>query len=290
MRKLSANPAAAAEPAMVDAPTARSAARSAAPSAAPSIIGRVIAILDLFGKQRLSIGVDDIATALGLSSASAYRYASELLVAGLLVRDASGYRLGPKIIELEYLIRSFDPVLRAGEELMQAIARRTGHDVLLCNVYGETIVNVLHIPGVNPVRLTYTKGLPMPLFRGAQAKVVLASMDRRRLKRVFERSIVDPALTADVRKIGADWPTFAATLKAIRQQGHHVARGELDHGVVGIAAPVLGADDGILGSLVVTVDARSTSAAEEKALVALVIDNAARLSTRIAELEAAVAS
>lgn len=263
------------------------AAPSSAPSARPpSVIGRVIAILELFGKTRLSIGVDDIATALGLSSASAYRYASELLAAGLLVRDASGYRLGPKIIELEYLIRSFDPILRAGEELMAPVARRTGHDVLLCNVYETTIVNVLHIPGVEPVRLTYTKGLPMPLFRGAQAKVVLAWMDRRRLKRIFERSIVDPALAGDVRRIGRDWPTFSARLKAIRLAGHHVARGELDRGVVGIAAPVLAADEAILGSLVVTVDARRTAADEEAALVALVVDTAARLSARIAELDA----
>lgn len=260
------------------------------PPPASSVIGRVIAVLNLFDKRRLAIGVDDIGSALGLSSASAYRYASELLAAGLLARSSSGYRLGPKIIELEYLIRTFDPILCAGEELMQAIASRTGHDVLLCNVYDETIVNVLHIPGVNPVRLTYTKGLPMPLFRGAQAKVVLAFMDRRKLKRLFERSIVDAAVSPDVRKIGRDWTAFSAALKQIRQRGHHVARGELDRGVVGIAAPVLGTDDEILGSLVVTVDARTTTAEEEEALVLLVVHNAALLSARIVEREACDAS
>jgi DNA-binding IclR family transcriptional regulator len=110
-------------------------------------------------------------------------------------------------------------------------------------------------------------------------------MDRRKLKRLFERSIADPALAADVRKIGRDWRSFAAALKRIRQQGHHLARGELDRGVVGIAAPVLGAGGDILGSLVVTVAARTTCADEEAALVALVMDGAAKLSARIAELD-----
>lgn len=249
------------------------------------MIGRVIAVLSLFAKNRLVIGVEEIAVALGLSSASAYRYASELQSAGLLVRHSGGYRLGPKIIELEYLIRSFDPVIRAGEEVMRPIARRTGHDVLLCNVYDETIVNVLHVPGVNPVPLTYTKGLPMPLFRGAQAKVVLAYMDRRRLKRVFERSIANPALSKDVRMIGTDWPAFSKVLKQIRQQGYFLARGELDGGLVGIAAPVLGDAGEILGSLVITAEARRTSVEEEAALTALIIDAAAKLSARIAVLQ-----
>ena len=252
----------------------------------PSVIGRVIAVLDLFGRNRLLVGVDEIAAALRLSSASAYRYASELQGAGLLVRHAGGYRLGPKIIELEYLIRSFDPIIRAGEELMKPIAGRTGHDVLLCNVYDETIVNVLHVRGTHPTPLTYTKGLPMPLFRGAQAKVVLAYMDRRRLRRVFERSIADNNLSADVREIGNDWSSFASTLRAIRRQGHYLARGELDQGLVGIAAPVLDAGGDILGSLVVIAEARHTSADEESALIALVMDNAEKLSSRIAVLEA----
>ena len=248
--------------------------------AGPSVIGRVVAILGLFSERRLAIGAADIAHALAISTASAYRYANDLLAAGLLAKSAGRFRLGPKIIELEYLIRSFDPVLRAAAPTMDALVAATGHDVLLCNLYGDAIVNVLHVPGPRPAPLTYTRGLPMPMFRGSQARVILAFSEYRRLKRLYERSIDDPSLADDVRAIGADWPSFSASLRAVRADGHYVSRGELDPGVVGIAAPVLDRDGGVIGSLVMGIAAKGR-VRNEGALVDQVVAAAASISAAL---------
>jgi DNA-binding IclR family transcriptional regulator len=258
-------------------------------SAAPrSVIGRVVTILGLFDRDRLSIGAADIASALGISTASSYRYANDLLQAGLLAKSAGRYRLGPKIIELEYVIRTFDPVLQAGDGLMRALRDDTGCDVLLCNLYGDTIVNVLHIPGKRPVALTYTKGLPMPLFRGAQARVILAFTDYRRLRRLYERALDDADLRRDARAIGRDWAAFSGALREIRMQGWCLARGELDRGLTGISAPVLGADGRVLGSLVLVRDGLPMPR-RERMLIERVRVAAAELSSRIAPLEAGAA-
>src|SRR5690606_6798989 len=125
----------------------------------PSVIGRVIDIFNLFGPDRPLVSVEEIARALDISVPSAYRYTSELSSAGLLSRAGGLYRLGPKIIELEYMIQSYDPVLRAGRELMDGLSAYTQCNVLLCNVYDQNIVNVLHLTGKTQVEISYTKGM-----------------------------------------------------------------------------------------------------------------------------------
>lgn len=249
--------------------------------AGPSVIQRVMSILDLFGRDRTLISVDEISAHLGMSSASAYRYASELTQAGLLARTSGKFRLGPKIIELEYLIRSFDPVISNAQDLMQGLAEMTGGDVLLCNFYENTIVNVSHITGKTPVYITYTKGLPMPLFRGSQAHVVLAHLDRRKLRRLYDLGRADPATAKDVEAMGSDWPQFLLTLKTIREQGYYISRGELDSRVSGFAAPVFGEAGEIVSSIVVATSADAPLKMSEESTITLVVQTARVLSQRL---------
>lgn len=249
--------------------------------AGPSVIQRVMSILNLFGRDRALISVEEIASHLEMSSASAYRYASELTSAGLLARSAGRFRLGPKIIELEYLIRFYDPVISAAEDLMEGLAELTGSDVLLCNFYEDTIINVAHVRGRTPVHITYTKGLPMPLFRGSQAHVVLAHLDRRKLRRLYDAGLEDPALARDLRAIGRDWPQFLARLKTIRERGYYVSHGELDAKVSGYAAPVFGESGEITSSIVVAASTEAGVPISEESIVTLVVQTARELSQRL---------
>ena len=249
-----------------------------------SVISRVSTILNLFGEHKPLIAIDEIAQALDASPASAYRYAADLVDAGLLSRLFGRYRLGLKLIELEYLISTCDPIIAAAHDLMDELARSTGANVLLCNMYDHTLVNVAHVTGIQPIRLRYTKGLPMPLFRGSQAHVVVAHMERRRLKRLYEASLLDPFTRDDAMALGGDWKAFSRSLRQIRNQGYYISRGELDKGVVGIAAPVFGEHQEILGSLVLVTDERTPLQLPETALIELVVQNARQLSQRIEQL------
>lgn len=241
-----------------------------------SVISRVSAILRLFGENRPLITIDEIAAQLDISPASAYRYAADLVEAGLLSRLFGRYRLGLKIIELEYLISTHDPVIAAAHDIMDELAHASGGNVLLCNMYDHTLVNVAHVVGQRPIKLRYTKGAPMPLFQGSQAHVVLAHMERRRLKRLYETSLPST--------LGSDWPTFTKALRKIRKQGFYISRGELDVGVTGIAAPVFVPGNEVLGSLVTVMDQASALGQSEDVLVQMTIQAAKQLSQRIEHL------
>lgn len=248
----------------------------------PSVISRVIDILNLFSEDKAVVTLDEVSAALGMSTPSTYRYTSDLCQAGLLSRSASGcYRLGPKIIELEYLIQSYDPILNAGRDLMERLAHFTGCNVLLCTVYEHTIINMLHVTGMRPIRLSYTKGMRMPLFRGAQAHIILAYMERRKLKRLYEAALADPTQRQDALSIGADWKAFSQALKGIRAQGHYISRHQLDADITGIAAPVFGENSDIVGSLVLIHASQHAPDMTDDTLTTLLRQSADEISKRL---------
>nr|WP_255616709.1 IclR family transcriptional regulator [Microvirga puerhi] len=246
-----------------------------------SVLKRVSEILNLFSESRPTITLADVEDALGVSQASAYRYVHDLHEIGLLSRTSGRYAPGPKIMELEYIISKFDPVIAASRELMEESSAHLGCHMLLGRLYGNRLVNVYysrpnHLPALN-----YSPGRRMPLFRGAQARVILANLDRRRLRRIFETGEGD----TDRNKIGADWTSFNAALQRNRREGYYISREELDKGVAGIAAPVFDENGEVLGSISIAYSITSPLARDEERLIKIVREMTRVITLRIAELE-----
>jgi len=121
-----------------------------------------------------------------------------------------------------------------------------GSAILLCRVFHDRVICIHQVVGPGPqVPVSYERGRPMPLFRGATAKIVLANLPTRTLKVLFAQHIRE-IKAAD---LGQSWETFKKTLGEIRRAGSCITRGEVDHGRVGIAAPVFASDGSVLGSL-----------------------------------------
>ena len=239
-----------------------------------SVLGRMALVLNAFSINRPALTVDEVAQLIGASEATAYRYLGELCESGLLSRRIGLYVLGPKVIELEFIIRSCDPILHASEDVMRRLAETTGCNVLLCNIYNETIVNVFHAFGREPLDLIFTRGRPMPLFRGSQARAILSVLDRRQIKRIYERHEGDP----DLKRIAANWDEFKTLLQETRRRGYYISRNELDSDVTGIAAPVFDRDRTVLGSLVLAFLSSRPPPISEKAIAQIVVDTAQTLS------------
>jgi len=212
-----------------------------------SSLGRMLSVLDTFSEDAPIWTVDNIAAALGYTRATAYRYVGGLCDAGLLTRVAQGaYGLGPRIIELDRQIQRCDPLLAVAERVMQGLLHpNRGQVVLLCSLFRETVLCIHQAGHDKALALSYARGRPMPLFRGATSKVILACLPERRLTRLFVGN------QTEIRKtgLGRTREEFLASLKSIRRQGFSLTRAEVDPGVVGVAVPVFGAERAVIGSL-----------------------------------------
>ncbi len=210
---------------------------------------RTVSVLRLFTLEKPAWTVEETAEALSVSVSSAYRYVATLAEAGFLTPASTGrYMLGPAFIQYDRQIQLNDPMLRAAEPVMNELAAVApdGTTVVLCRVFGDVVLCVHQVLGRGPQPLvSYQRGRPMPLFRGATSKIILAHLQLRHLRRLY----ADEAVAIADAGLGADWSSFKRTLAQLRKAGHAVTHHELDPGRVGIAAPIFGAEKRILGSL-----------------------------------------
>jgi len=207
----------------------------------------MLSVLDTFSEDAPIWTVGKIAAGLGYTRATAYRYVGGLCDAGLLTRVAQGaYGLGPRIIEMDRQIQRCDPLLAVAQRVMQGLLHpNRGQVVLLCSLFRETVLCIHQAGHDKALALSYARGRPMPLFRGATSKVILACLPERRLTRLYLEHQVK------IRKagLGRTREEFLASLKSIRRQGFSITRAEVDRGVVGIAVPVFGGERAVIGSL-----------------------------------------
>ncbi len=226
----------------------------------------MLAVLDLFTESQPTHAAEEIARRLKYSRPTGYRYVRELVGAGLLVRSPGGYALGPRIIELDWVIRKGDPVLTASRDAVQDLSQKLGCDVTQMGLYGERIVTIRHQQGPEPLEIGFDRGRPMPLFRGAPSKAILAFLPRARLERLF------------AKHHARGFPAFFKEMQAIRRAGYAVSFGELDAGKVGVGAPVFRRDRSVAGSLCLVLTAVRYETANHALLIDKLLESAARIS------------
>ena len=232
-----------------------------------SSLARMLAVVDLFSERAPVWTVDGIASGLGYTRATAYRYVAELHEAGLLTRVARGaYALGPRIIELDRQIRRCDPLLRVAEQVMPGLLRDDrGQVALLCALFRDRVLCIHQAGRDRKLAVSYERGRPMPLFRGATSKAILAWLPERRLTRLF----LDHQPEIRRAGLGRDRGEFLAALKAIRREGHAITRADVDPGVVGVAVPLFAGERAVIGSLSVVYPERRAPARIGEAVSAL---------------------
>lgn len=209
---------------------------------------RLLDVLKLFSAEEPIWTVERAAPALGVSLSTAYRYFRSLVKAGLLdpLGEGGTYVLGPAVLELDRTIRLSDPILQAARPTMLRLASEAGGSavVLLCRLFqGQVMcIHQERVPGeTRPV--SYERGLPLPMFRGAASKVILAHLPPRQLKRILDRT-------------GDGAPTegregLKESLRAIRRTGLCISHGELDPGTTGLGVPVFSPRGQVVGSLAI---------------------------------------
>ncbi len=211
-----------------------------------SSAARLFALLDLFTEQAPIWDTDEIISALACPRATAYRALKTLVDAGLLVKLAAGrYGLGPRIIQLDWQLRSSDPLLHAAIPVMGALARDTGFDVVLSVLMGEHLIDIHRVNGEATLELAYGRGRPRPLFQGAAPRVLLAYQPAGVLRRLYERRAKDIERCG----MGHTWTQFRARLAQVRESGWTVSLGELEAHLGAVAVPVLGEDGAVRAAL-----------------------------------------
>ena len=170
-----------------------------------------------------------------------------------------------------------DPLIRLGRTVLHDIVvqARTPCVGLLCRLYNTTVMCIADdAAGHVDFRSSYERGRPMPLIRGATSKVILAQLPSRRLATLLHSS------AAELGESGGE--RFRSALLDIRRRGFAVTRGEIDTGLVGLAAPVMCQPLGLVASLSLVVRADDLEADVERSLILMLVSAASMLTDALA--------
>jgi DNA-binding IclR family transcriptional regulator len=233
-----------------------------------SSLERMLRVLDAIEESDGQVTSEELLNGLGYTRSTLYRYLKILSAAGLITSlPDSGYTFGPRVAELDYLMRNRDPLIIASRPVMAELVRETPGIALLCRRYRNKVLCVHQERGNVGFTSTYERGRARPLTRGAASRIILAYLPSRTIERLYQ----EEAQAFRSGKLGETLPAVKTSLKAMRQKGWDVTEGQIVRGVTGIAAPVFDARDNVLGSLSLTVGRSRLPAMEINALAERVV-------------------
>jgi len=240
---------------------------------------RLQAVLDVFTEARLEWTPEELMEELGYSRPTLYRYLKILKDSGFLTSmPNTGFTLGPRVVEMDYLLRKSDNLLLTGESYLRRLTERYECTALLVRWYGEKILCVDSLSSSREAISSYPRGRPMPLSRGAIGRSIAAFLPRRNLVPLIERTL-DEWQAAGV---GHTVETVLDALKSVRKAGYAVAYGEVTSGVVGFAAPIFDAGQSPIASFSVTIAEQFVQGPSVEEIGGEVRKAAAEISTALA--------
>jgi DNA-binding IclR family transcriptional regulator len=192
---------------------------------------RVLALLLAFSAERNTLSARDLAAATGIALPSVYRYITLLRETGLLADGNRGtFRLSARMIGLARAAEAAESIIEIADPVMRALAADTEETVILVRLIGRSAVCVHRVESAHHLRTTFEPGQPLPLERGASARILLAGLPpETRRDYLTSYAARDPSGAAELEE--------KVVLAA--QRGWAVSEEEIDRGVWAASAPVL---------------------------------------------------
>lgn len=125
--------------------------------------------------------------------------------------------------------------------------------VLLCRLFRNQVMCVHQESLERPdFAVSYERGRPMPLYRGASSKIILAHLPSRTLRAFHAEHASEMAHAS----LGQGWEEVKQRLREVRAAGVSITQSELDPGMTGIAVPLFDPDGLVVGSLSIVMRVR----------------------------------
>ncbi|ANI37501.1 IclR family transcriptional regulator [Mycolicibacterium vaccae] len=218
------------------------------PRSGIAAVDRAVAVLDVFTRGRLSLGVSDIARATGLSTSTAHRVLASLCAHGLVTKVGPNYALGPRILQLAASARDTGDVAAVARPVMTRLRDVTGETVGLHVVKGGGRYVIDQVESTQPLRRTYTEwGQFIPLHQGAPSRLLLAYCDETTVA-----SVLAGPFESITPSTVVDRDTLMREIEVIRRDGYTFSFEERVAGIRSIAVPLRDFTGAVVAAMSVT--------------------------------------
>ncbi len=217
---------------------------------------KAIGLLALFDEKVATLSVEEIADRSAIPLPTLYRYIQNLRAAGLLIQIRTGtLALGPRIAELDRLMRIGDPLLLASDAIFPKVLQNIKPSALILSRYAgnDTVLTIradaTRTDGIEQ-RFLRERGIPYGLLKGASSLVILAYSSRGTIRRAYAN---DPDYVQRFG-MGETLGDFSAYLANIRRRGYARTTNTFHTDRTSVAVPIADLDGNIAASLARTLE------------------------------------
>jgi len=200
-------------------------------------VSRAIQLLKLFTDDAPEHDLIALTELSGLNKTTTFRIMSALENEGLIERCEIGYRLGSEAIVLGGRAMRSNNLRKVSREYLEKLSQETGETVTLevlhshperhlCSLVIDEVLGK-HLVGIAPYI-----GSRLAVHATATGKVLVAFSP----KAVQEQILSDDLIAYTSQTFLQD--VLEEELKQIRSQGYALSKGELEHGLMTVAAPI----------------------------------------------------
>lgn len=244
-------------------------------------VARTLAVLTVMAEAGGSVGVTDLATALGLPMSTSHRLLDLLRGAGFVERDATErrYRLGLQFLRVASLVTQNTSFATLCRPALERLTARTGETSMFCEYLpdqspdGHMAAYTTHCDSPHSLRYRIALFEPAPVECGASGIAILAFLPPPLRARLC--ATPRPSPLTGRRPSGK---ALADLIESTRRKGYAFSSGEKLPDSIGVAVPVRLADERPVGSLTLTVPLARFVKSKLKGYVALLTEEARLLS------------
>jgi DNA-binding IclR family transcriptional regulator len=211
-------------------------------------VERAVAVLEFLAHSERPALLHEISGAIRAPKSTALNIVRTLAGTRALNVDplTKAYSLGPLLGELSGHARQHAEVRALARPYLERLSRDTGEGAFLSVLEGDEIVYIDKVESTQAIRYAAPVGGRRPLHCTSAGKVALALSSPRFVDRYVRRGLTEytPSTMTDAAGLRSQ-------LARVGRRGYAEARSEYVPGLMGIAAPVLGASGALAG--VVTV-------------------------------------
>ncbi len=205
---------------------------------------RGLSVIRSFSADSPSQSLSEVATATGLSRATARRFLHTLVDLGYAVSNGSQFQLTPRVLELGTSYLSALTLPAIAQPRLEALSREVGESSSMSVLDGTDIIYVSRVPIRRIMTVSITLGTRFPAYATSMGRVLLAGLDDEKLESILNQT---PPSQLTTRALPAQ--SVREEIEATRQRGWSLVDQELEPGLRSLAAPVIDAHGEIVAAI-----------------------------------------
>lgn len=235
-------------------------------------IGKTFQLLSLMleGKDG-SWGVRELARASGLPPTTVHRLLASLENEGLVSREpeSEGYRIGLEFYRLAWRAEAQFPIRDVAIPFMRSVVADCSETVFL-GLYDPTRLEMMFVAvaeSSHPLRYFIPLNQWIPVYTSASGMAIMAFLPRQEREQIVKHTQLAPLTEYTI----TDPILLEKELVRIRATGYACTHSQRTVGAVGVATPIWGHNNRVIGDLVITIPEQRFDASQEPELAKLLI-------------------